>query len=154
MPLLLTGPLISYTFGLNGMIKEAMQQQDPARRPLSLFQIALASWIATPAVVVFSCPIEVTRARLQYQNPHITQLYRGPLDLLVKIYRVEGVRGWYRGVLGSVTTRLIGSPIYFATYEGIMRMLYPRADAPTSPIVSALVGGFAGGFHWLFFFPG
>jgi solute carrier family 25 carnitine/acylcarnitine transporter 20/29 len=56
----------------------------------------------------------------------VEQLYRGPVDLIVKTLRKDGIRGLYRGYGATVLTRLIGSPFYFVSYDLTKRSLQPK----------------------------
>lgn len=40
-------------------------------------------------------PLWVTKTRLCLQYEHSAKQYSGTIDCLRKIYRTEGIRGWY-----------------------------------------------------------
>lgn len=53
------------------------------------------------------------------------KLYNGPVDCVRKIFQREGFRGFFAGLAPTIGTRLVGSPVYFGTYEASKRFLHP-----------------------------
>jgi hypothetical protein len=125
--------------------------------------------MTAPVYSTILCPIEVVKLRLQVQSagtavgslvalvcvsddddcvaaltvnglvPGTEKLYSGPIDCVRKIFRSEGARGFFAGLAPTIGTRLIGSPVYFGTYEAAKRFLR-QGDEPVLPRASALHG--------------
>ncbi|KAH9519546.1 hypothetical protein Btru_002984, partial [Bulinus truncatus] len=75
-------------------------------------QVYLAGCIAGTVQLVVACPIEVVKCTLQAQIPlikpssvlherpaEIRNYYNGPIDCTKDVYRREGIRGFYKGVI-------------------------------------------------------
>lgn len=56
------------------------------------------------------------------------KLYNGPIDCVRKIYRGQGLRGFFAGLAPTIGTRLVGSPVYFGTYEASKRFLHRGSE--------------------------
>jgi predicted membrane protein len=56
-------------------------------------------------------------------RPGTEKLYSGPIDCVKKVFQREGVKGFFAGLAPTIGTRLIGSPVYFGTYEAAKRFL-------------------------------
>jgi len=70
---------------------------------------------------VLSSPVEMTKIRLQMQNIGMKSTkemrkYKGPIDVLVKMYSEEGIRGPGRGYLVTLIRDGPGYGFYFASY--------------------------------------
>lgn len=112
--------------------------------------------MTAPVYSTILCPIEVVKLRLQVQSaggvllhaqrttylssgnssPDLwwdtgtEKLYRGPIDCVRKILRMEGLRGFFAGLAPTIGTRLVGSPVYFGTYEASKSFLHSGGDSP------------------------
>ncbi|KAI6191807.1 hypothetical protein M3Y97_00267800 [Aphelenchoides bicaudatus] len=61
-------------------------------------------------------PLWVTKTRLCLQYEASTKQYNGMVDCLRKIYKTEGIRGWYRGFTPGLFGNVNGS-LQFALYN-------------------------------------
>lgn len=66
----------------------------------------LASLMTGVVVVALASPVDVVKTRVmnaQTRGAHVQSLaatnYTGPLDCVKQIYRLEGIRGFYKGAL-------------------------------------------------------
>jgi hypothetical protein len=68
-------------------------------------------------------PTEVVKIRLQEQS--YNQHYKGCIDCYRKIFRTEGIKGFWSGVVPNLTRNMIDSPVeivsYFHSKEYILR---------------------------------
>ncbi|KAI9205110.1 mitochondrial carrier domain-containing protein [Polychytrium aggregatum] len=106
----------------------------------------------------FSCPMELVKIRLQNQfstpSGSSAPYYRGPLDCCSKIYRAEGIRGFYRGFGCTLIRETPSYGVYFASYELLCRYCVPEGaplDKPTAGLLFA--GGMAGVMAWMITYP-
>ncbi|XP_077375034.1 solute carrier family 25 member 44b isoform X2 [Festucalex cinctus] len=83
-------------------------------------------------------PATLIRTRLQVQRGK--SLYSGTFDAFVKILRVEGVRGLYRGFMVNTFT-LISGQAYITTYELVRKYVSKYSDDNT--VKSVVAGGLA-----------
>ncbi|KAJ3108264.1 Fe(2+) transporter [Phlyctochytrium planicorne] len=75
------------------------------------------------AAGLFYVPSDIVAQRLQTQNAgklsfsHNCRLYKGPFDVIQKIWKYEGIRGFWRGYLGYVASFAPASAVQWGTYE-------------------------------------
>lgn len=86
----------------------------------------LASVLAKTCVF----PLDLVRKRLQVQGPTRTRYihsnipeYRGVLRTLYAIFKIEGIRGWYRGLTVSLIKAAPASAVTMWTYERTLSAL-------------------------------
>lgn len=77
-------------------------------------------------------PPMLIKTRIQVQKHKSS--YNGTLDAFRKIYKYEGVRGFYKG-FGTSTLSMFSGQIYITTFEVI------REKAPTSEAYKSLIAG-------------
>jgi len=153
-PLALTGFTNAVMFAINSQMKKivASFKQDPSAS-LTLPQIVLAAEMTAPVYSTILCPIEVVKLRLQVQSAGTDKLYLGPIDCVKKILHKEGIRGFFAGLLPTIGTRLIGSPVYFGTYEVTKRFLWHDTAVQPAPWVLLMAGGIGGMAFWTANYP-
>lgn len=97
------------------------------QRELSTFDLLLLSGLAKVFAGVVSYPYQVVRSRLQMYNA--ARLYKGARDVVIQVWRQEGIGGFYKG-LGPNLLRVMPSTwITFLVYENTKLYLpTDRAD--------------------------
>ena len=146
-----------------GELKRALGEvPGPGGTELSLFQLSLAgAGAGVPAAFVLT-PFELVKCRLQVQNSTATgtvggfRAYRGPLDVVLRTLREEGlVRGLYRGNASTLLREVPGNFCWYGTYEGVCKALTPDGGTKDDLGPSAhLIGGASAGVaYWSAFYP-
>jgi solute carrier family 25 folate transporter 32 len=100
-------------------IKMAIQQSlGEKEHEMSAAHHLTAAALAGTVTLVFTNPIWVVKTRmcLQYTHPYSTDNYLGMGDALLKIYRSEGVAGFYKGFLPGLLGVSHGA-LQFMAYE-------------------------------------
>ncbi|KAG7353902.1 mitochondrial carrier protein [Nitzschia inconspicua] len=82
---------------------------------LSVLSNALGSASAGIIARISTHPLDTAKARLQSLNS--TTTYRGPLDVLWKTFRSEGLGGWYRGFSTVIVGGTPGTIVYLCSYD-------------------------------------
>ncbi|KAI8897509.1 mitochondrial carrier domain-containing protein [Globomyces pollinis-pini] len=90
----------------------------------------LSGMAAEVAGGMFYVPADIVAQRLQVQSTkgfvHNHRLYKGPLDIVKRIYTADGVHGLYRGYGAYVSAYAPGSAIQWGSYE-LSKMYMYRA---------------------------
>lgn len=101
---------------------------------------ALAGGIAGGVTNVALHPIDTVKTKLQTRGAF--KVYTGPLDVVVKLLKSEGIGGFYKGVSAAFVGSIISSSIYFGTYEmgkGILSN-FPSCPQTLIPPLAAAIG--------------
>ncbi|KAI8916153.1 mitochondrial carrier domain-containing protein [Gorgonomyces haynaldii] len=136
--------------------QEVMGKLLPKRDKESELEVFLRA-CAEVAGGMFYVPADIVAQRLQIQQVqgfvHNSRLYSGTSDVIKKIWRAEGVRGFFRGYFAYVTAYAPGSAVQWGTYEFAKGIFYTGATFVeqrlnyTTPhketIVNMLSGGLA-----------
>jgi len=69
-------------------------------------------------------PYQVMRTRLQDQH----RQYRGLTDVVVSLWRFEGIKGFYKGLLPSLIRVVPATMITFLVYENVSHFLLERSS--------------------------
>ncbi|KAF9162379.1 hypothetical protein DFQ26_003591 [Actinomortierella ambigua] len=91
----------------------------------NLFVYIVAAMSAGATSTTITNPLWVIKTRFMTQNDHTPYRYKNTLDAFVTIYRVEGVRGFYKG-LGSSLMGITHVALQFPLYEKLRIWLKPK----------------------------
>lgn len=111
-------PYAALNFATYDLLKQKLyhgnykKEQHPVA---NLFLGGLAGTVA--ATVCF--PLDTIRRRMQMKG----QMYKGQMDAFATIWRVEGLRGFYRGWAANTLKVVPQNAIRFVTYETIKQLL-------------------------------
>jgi hypothetical protein len=112
----------------------------------------------------FVCsPVELAKTILQVQKENVgsmsqaqqkhvgTALYTGPVDVLQKLIKQNGIRGFYRGFIPTVLRDVPSFALYFSSYIFISNCLMreDQTEANLDAWQVVLSGGMAGCLSWI-----
>ncbi|KAM3134457.1 hypothetical protein pb186bvf_013423 [Paramecium bursaria] len=121
---------------------------------MTYLQIAVCGGIAGSFASLFSCPIELTKCRLQMQKDSIHKLYKNPIDCLVKIARYEGFTYIFRAMHTTQQREILGYGAQFAMYEYTKDLLTRLGDRSDPTNLDLLISGGLGGVAcWCIGYP-
>jgi hypothetical protein len=106
---------------------------------------ALISGTVCAIVAAFLNPFDVVKIRIQNNSPSHPWPERRMLLGLIKLWEVEGIVGWTRGINASILRELFYSSIRIGAYEPILHFLHSDQETIASPMVKYLSGLFSGG---------
>ena len=103
-------------------------------------------------------PVELVKCRLQAQlgaaAPAVgaPALFTGPVDVITRTVRSEGVAGLFRGNLSTLAREVPGNMAWFGAYEAVLRAVQHWRGFDTKKEVplywSAFAGSWAGAAYW------
>jgi len=88
---------------------------------LNFSELMGSSAIAKVTASVIAYPHEVLRSRFQYQHNSDPNRYKSIADAVSRIYREEGWRGFYRGMVPNLLRIAPSTAITFTSYEMLVR---------------------------------
>jgi len=165
MPLCAQGIQKATMFVSFGAAKRAFQSishqssspTTPSLLPLS--QLYVCGAFAGTCNALVAGPFELVRNRLQvqYERNLVADraLYTGPIDCASKIVRTAGIRSLWLGLGPMILRDAPGVGAWYATFEGVRRLLLPPGTDPTTASTwKVLVAGASAGVSfWIFAFP-
>src|SRR5204862_1451747 len=81
-------------------------------------------------------------------------IYPGPLSLILQIYRVQGISGFWRGQMGTFLRETGGSAAWFGTYEYVSSFLKSHRRQTETPAQDLMLSGACAGMAYnLVLFP-
>lgn len=121
------------------------------RRTMSEFytDIFIAGALGGLANCVVCSPLELVKTRLQIQDATSKeqQLYKGNIDCVRQTWRLEGVRGVFKGMYATILRDMPSYGVYFVGYE------FFKGEWGESPFALLMAGGSAGVFCWILSYP-
>jgi len=124
----------------------------PSRKSpeLSYAELAMAGGFSAIPTTAVAAPMERVKVLLQSQGENV--LYKGPVDVVKKLYAEGGIKSIYRGTLATLARDVPGSAAYFVAYEACKKSLAtPGQDPGLLSII--LSGGLAGVAMWSIAMP-
>ena len=160
-PLIFCGAMNATLFSVNTMSRQVVRRFYGAElKTFGTKHVILSTWLTSPFYSIVVTPMEVLKVKLQIQRESGSAArYSGFMDCCCKIFKEEGLYGFFKGYGPVVGMRLVGLPFYFGTYDLCLKALCQSRgnnenENNTTPLLNALVsGGVAGLCFWSANFP-
>jgi ornithine carrier protein len=161
----LTSPLVGAMFEnatlflAYGAMKSALGvSKDPSlSNPVPMWKLLVSGAGSGLFSAFVLTPVELVKCRLQIQQGAGTREYSGPIDVIAKTVRAQGVQGLWRGNLACLMREVPGNLAWFGTYETVRRTIQRSFDIDKVSDVplyfAALSGACAGVMYWAVPFP-
>lgn len=107
-------------------------------------------------------PVELVKCNIQVQQAAqrggtSTTNFKGPIDVVIRTVKKEGIRGLYRGHVACLARELPGNFAWFGVYEATLREFQERfgyKDRASVPLgLKSLAGSIGGVCYWAVPFP-
>ncbi|KAF3386604.1 hypothetical protein F1880_001429 [Penicillium rolfsii] len=120
------------------------------------FAALLASGALSGSVTSLALtPIELIKCKVQVPLESAGYKPVGPLAMVARVFREEGLSGFWRGQLGTLIRETGGSAAWFGGYEGVSSLLRKsNAQNPTEalPLYQQMIAGASAGISYNFLF--
>lgn len=131
--------------------ERTLRQIDAAPHNPSLQSVLFAGLIGGFCQTTAVTPTDLIKCRLQVQDGHASNQYRGPVDCVRHIYSRHGLRGLFLGYPITLLREVPSFGFYFAMYEyAKRRMIASDVNAHTAMLTA---GGLAGVGSWIIAYP-
>jgi len=162
-PILSAGALNSLFFGVYGVSLRFMTSlradanagttsaSSTSIKPTN-WEIFWAGCAGGAAQLVVACPVDVAKIKLQTQTGAAGDLthYKGPYDCLKSIYRTQGIKGWYKGLVPMAWRDVPSYGFYIIAYEWLFDKVCDRKKGELPSIFQTVwVGGVSGVISWI-----
>ena len=152
-------------FGVHGTMMKFLQPQSELPKLTNSF---LAGATAGGIQSMICCPMELVKSRMQVQDNATkfigaTQVmsskakgaYSSPLDVVLKIYRKEGLMGLNRGMVATLCREIPAFGFYFSSYDLICQLMIGKDGrmADITPFQLCIAGGISGTTSWVVTYP-
>lgn len=108
-----------------------------------------ASGLASSFIVA---PVEHTRIRMQIQGTMAVKQYSGAFNAGQQIAVKYGIRGLYKGFVGTLVRDSMFKAIFFTSNDLIMKAFHGNSTV-INPTYAFIAGGLTGIVSWLAIFP-
>lgn len=151
-PLVGVTPFYAVSFWGFNMGKKVVYSATPNRTSpdLSKLELAIAGGLSAIPTTAIACPMERVKVVLQSQGDNA--MYKGPVDVVRKLYAEGGMRSLFRGTGATLMRDVPGSAVYFAAYEIAKKAVKP-ADREAGILSIIAAGGLAGVAMWSIAIP-
>uniref|UniRef100_A0A5K3F848 Congested-like trachea protein n=1 Tax=Mesocestoides corti TaxID=53468 RepID=A0A5K3F848_MESCO len=110
---------LGYNFG-----KKIFAQDINCVKKHEVFCAGMLSGVCTTFMMV---PAERIKCLLQIQTYDRSSKYRGPVDVIRKLYQEGGLSSFYRGTVATLLRDVPASGVFFLSYEWIKELLSPTS---------------------------
>lgn len=124
---------------------------DPDPQMPALSSVFLAGSVGGLFQTIAVTPTDLIKCRLQVQDGHESNRYRGPVDCLRHVYARNGLRGLFLGYNVTLCREVPSFGYYFFSYEYWKRTLIEQGV--NSHTAMLMAGGFSGVGSWVISYP-
>ncbi|KAI9722728.1 MAG: hypothetical protein M1812_001659 [Candelaria pacifica] len=105
----------------------------PSTEPLPISALVACGGAAGAFTSYVLTPIELIKCKMQVPSKQSSAVHRapGPLTLIASVYKHEGLRGFWRGQLGTLIRETGGSAAWFGSYESMSTLFRHLAGSPS-----------------------
>lgn len=115
---------------------------DHEKLPLSgcIISGVMSGW----TVSFIAAPVELAKAKLQVQYDPTTTKYRGPIDVIRKVWAEAGIRGLYKGLVSTLIFRS-HFVFWWGSYE-LITQWFKKNTKLSDPAINFWAGGLSASF--------
>lgn len=124
---------------------------------LTILESTICGFFAGAFVTPYSTFVENVKCKLQIQiNNKENSYYKGVYDLLNKTYKLEGIKGVFKGNIVNFFREVFGYAGQFGSYHAIKLLICKYNNIEFSKLSNThllFAGGVSGSFAWLTSYP-
>lgn len=123
----------------------------PDEKKMPLFGHCLAGLLSGWTVSFVAAPIETLKARLQVQYDAKSKIYSGPIDCLIKLWKHDGIRTLYKGLIPTMIFRT-NFIVWWGSYEIITNYFTEHTNL-SKAATNFWAGGLSATCFWITAYP-
>ncbi|XP_067013535.2 mitochondrial carnitine/acylcarnitine carrier protein isoform X1 [Anabrus simplex] len=151
-PVTAVSPIFAICFFGFGVGKRLIQKHPDEQ--LTLPKIFAAGAFSGIFTTIITAPGERVKCILQVQQAATgPPKYKGPIDVITKLYKEGGIASIYKGSVATLLRDVPASGMYFMTYEGLQHFLTPPGSSDLGIGRTIVAGGMAGIANWVVAMP-
>ncbi|GAB9464925.1 hypothetical protein Gpo141_00002347 [Globisporangium polare] len=131
--------------------ERTLRQLDNSPQNPALTSVMYAGLFGGFCQTIAVTPTDLIKCRLQVQDGHASNQYRGPVDCIKHIYSRNGLRGLFLGYPITLLREVPSFGCYFAVYEAAKRKMIANDVSSHTAMLTA--GGLAGVGSWVIAYP-
>lgn len=131
--------------------ERTLRQLDDSPQKPALTSVMYAGLFGGFCQTIAVTPTDLIKCRLQVQDGHASNQYRGPVDCIKHIYSRNGLRGLFLGYPITLLREVPSFGCYFAVYEYAKRKMIANDVSSHTAMLTA--GGLAGVGSWVIAYP-
>jgi len=124
--LLVSNPTINFV--VYDKVRQIMMEtaNKQGRKGLTSFEIFINGAIAKAAATILTYPIQIAQTRLRAHGKEdaAKEKYKNTLDVLVKLYKSDGLLGWFAGMDIKLVQTVLTAAFQFVCYEHIKAFIF------------------------------
>ena len=107
------------------MMRSDIKRNNVSREEISSYKVAAYGGLAGEALWLASYPFDVVKSRMQTDGFGKDMRYRGMRDCFAQTWRIEGLRGFWQGI---VPTLIRAMPVSAGTFAALVLVKWPNVQ--------------------------
>lgn len=93
---------------------------------LNSFEFFCMGAVAKAVATILTYPVQVAQSQLRADRKQADgkRKYEGTIDCMTKLFKAQGIKGWYRGMIAKLWQTVLTAAFQFMTYEKLRVLVF------------------------------